>query len=131
MFVADGSNNAIRMLNLTSEMVSTIAGTPAKPSDWSDDGPPSASLLSTPCGLAIGPASGPFMPFDLLWSEVGNSIIRRFNWLYVSTVAGTPKIVGSADGLALGSTFGSNGPQGIAILGNVMLIADTGNNVIR
>ena len=128
--MADTTNHVIRMVNLTSGMVSTIAGTPGT-GGWNIDGPASLTLLDTPCALAFAPPRGSVMPFDLLWTEMGSLVIRRFDWFYVSTVAGTPYTAGSTDGVAQVSTFGYNGPQGITLLGDQVLVADTGNHIIR
>ena len=130
IIVADSSNHLIRLVNLTSGMVSTLAGQPGLPG-WSPDGPPGQSLLDTPCGMAFGPPSGP-NPYDIFWTEAGSGIVRRFNWLAVSTVAGMPHGFGSTDGPALGGArFATSGPRGIAFSGSGLLIADTGNHVIR
>ncbi len=122
--VADTSNHVIRLINLTGGNVSTIAGQPGVPG-WSPDGPPSSSILSSPVGITFGPPTGS-VAMDIVWSETGSGIIRRYNGQVVYTVAGTPLGFGLINGPALSSKFGGNGPQGLAFFGNDLFIADNG-----
>jgi hypothetical protein len=83
-----------------------------------------ASFLD-PCGVAAD-SSGNFYVAD-----TGNNVIRKISSAgVVTTVAGTPGVGGSADGIGPAASF--NSPQGIAVdsVGNIY-VADTYNYTIR
>ncbi len=124
LILADTNNHVIRQIDLTANTVTTIAGQNGI-AGWTPDGPANSSLVSAPSFVAIGPASGTLPGGDVYWSEVKTHIIRRYNGLLVSTVAGEPGAVGSADGPALSASFSSEGPGGIAFFGSDMFIADS------
>ncbi len=115
------------MFNLSSGLLSTVTGKSGR-SGWSPDGPAGpSSLVNNPTGLTLGPPSGS-MPYDVYWTEAGNGVVRKFNGVTVSTVAGTARGFGSSNGPALSASFGSGGPRGLAFYGNDLFIADFGES---
>jgi len=74
LYIADSSNHLVRAVNLTTGVITKVAGTVAGYSG--NGGPASAARLRQPRGLTVD-AQG-----NLLVAEVGNSVLRK--------IAGTP-----------------------------------------
>lgn len=57
-----------------------------------------------------------------------SQVVRRLDVLTgeVSTLAGIPRLAGSANGLASNATFGAGGPWGLVVYGTDVLVADPG-----
>src|SRR3989338_6416083 len=101
IIVADSGNNKIRMINVSSLIVSTIGG------DGTYgflDGPASSSKFNYPQGVAVDPLNG-----NIIVGDTFNNRIRMINVssLIVSTIGGNGT-GGFLDGDALLSKF--NGP---------------------
>jgi sugar lactone lactonase YvrE len=122
LYVADTGNSTIR--KITSEgVVTTLAGEPG--SYDSTDGTGSAARFWDPIGIAVD-ASG-----NLYVTDKYNDTIRKITPEgVVSTLAGTARQHGSADGAGSAASFYY--PQGIAVdaTGN-LYVADTDNATIR
>lgn len=122
LYVADGHNNVIRKIVLSTGVVSTYAGTG---SAGFANGPNASATFNDPYGLTMD-ASGNLYVADIL-----NNSIRKINVAAntVSTYAGTGA-KGLSNGPAASATF--NYPLGCIFdsFGN-MYVADTYNNVIR
>src|SRR5208282_3621125 len=111
VYVADGGNNAIRMIT-PGGVVETLAG-------WTNagytDGFGTNALLNGPAGVAVDGMGNVFV------ADTANNTIRKIatNGL-VSTVAGLPGTAGHADGFGTNAQF--NGPAGVAVdvAGNVL-----------
>jgi sugar lactone lactonase YvrE len=119
VFVADSTNDTIRKIT-PGGVVSTFAGT-AKQGGSTN----SPALFNNPAGLAIDSNN------NLYVSEAGNYDIRKItSGGVVSTFAGNPGTVGSADGTGSSASFG--GPDGMACdsSGN-LFVADFGSDTIR
>jgi Immunoglobulin domain/NHL repeat/Immunoglobulin I-set domain len=122
VFVADTLNHVIRKIT-SAGIVSTFAGTSG--SSGSTDGTGSAARFSGPTGVAVDASGNVFV------ADYGNNVIRKITSVgIVSTFAGYPGIIGSADGTGTAARFKS--PYGIAVdaFGNVF-VADKSNHVIR
>ncbi|MBB5345314.1 NHL domain-containing protein [Tunturibacter empetritectus] len=125
LYLADTHNHRIRRLNLTTGLITTIAGsTPG----YSGDGAPALSAqLNLPTALAID-ASG-----NLYLADTANHRIRRIDATtgLITTIAGTGTQGYTGDGaLALSAAIDS--PTGIAIdASNNLYLADTHNHRIR
>jgi hypothetical protein len=74
VYIADSDNHRVRAVDLTTGIITRIAGSSAGYSG--NGGPASAARLRQPRGLTITPQG------DLLVAETGNSVLRR--------IAGTP-----------------------------------------
>lgn len=128
LYLADMDNATIRKLAPlgTNWVASTLAGMATKPG--SADGTGTNAQFYLPQGIALD-ASG-----DLYVADTGNDTIRKLsaagsNWV-VSTVAGVPRVSGSADGLATNALF--NFPQSLAMdYAGDLYVADTLNNTVR
>jgi sugar lactone lactonase YvrE len=127
LYLSDSGNNRVRRVDAETGLISTVAGTGA-PGYNGDGGPATQAMVSTPAGLLLDGAG------NLYIADTGNHIIRRVDAFSgkITTVAGTPGTQGySGDGnvatrarlsLPEGMTFDAAGD---------LLIADTGNNVVR
>ena len=118
------NNQVIRMLNLTSGIVSTLAGTGTF---GYINGPASSAEFNTPTGIAFDPSNG-----NIYVADTYNFVIRLINTGtgIVSTLAGSGSS-GYLDGPASSAQF--NGPRGIALdssNGNIY-VSDSQNNAIR
>ena len=122
LFVADTGNFTIRKIT-PAGVVTTLAGTPVV--KGSADGSGAAALFFNPIGIAADTAGNVFV------ADTYNHIIRKITSAgLVTTLAGTPGVIGSADGS--GSTARFFYPFSIAVdtTGN-LFVADTNNNTIR
>jgi sugar lactone lactonase YvrE len=125
LYIADTHNHRIRRLDLTTGLITTIAGST---SGFSGDGAPALSAqLNLPTALAFD-ASG-----SLYFADTANHRIRRIDAStgLITTIAGTGTQGYSGDGAAALSAA-IDSPTGIAIdpSGNLYL-ADTHNHRIR
>ena len=122
VYVADSGNNTIR--KITPEgIVSTLAG--KAESCGSADGIGAEARFCNPQGIATDSFGNVYV------ADSGNDTIRKITQEgLVSTLAGTAKSQGSADGIGPDARFAN--PQGIATdrAGNVY-VADRLNNAIR
>jgi DNA-binding beta-propeller fold protein YncE len=121
LYVADTGNHTIRRI-LPDGRVETVAG--AAGVSGAIDGLALDARLNTPTGLAVNELG------ELFIADTGNSLIRKLTLDgQLVTVAGTPGIGGHLDGSARTARF--NGPVGIRLVGDSILVADTSNHVIR
>jgi sugar lactone lactonase YvrE len=121
IYVADYGNHLIRKITSTG-VVTTYAGSGQQ---GAADGESSVASFNYPSGIAID-SSG-----NLYVADTGNCIIRKISTNgTVTTLAGTARSCGTADGQGAVARFGI--PAGIAVdsSGNVY-VADTGNSIIR
>ena len=125
LFVADGYNNSIRKLVIATGVVTTFAG--SRPGvSGSADGTGTAARFFGLVGL-VGDGAG-----NLLVADFGNHTIRTVVIVtgVVTTLAGSPRTTGSADGTGPAALF--NSPEGLAGDGaGTLFVADVGNHTIR
>ena len=126
IILPDNNNHIIRLINVTSNIVSTLAGVPG--TGGYQDGPTTSAKFNYPYGIVIDSSNG-----NVIIADTFNSVIRLINITSnnVSTLAGVPGNFAYQNGLTYIAEFSH--PNGIAIdpsYGN-LLIADTSNNVIR
>ena len=122
IFVADTQNNTIRRISSAGE-VSTYAGTAG--TFGSADGAGSVAQFANPAGVAVDVSGNVYV------ADTFNFTIRKITAdQVVSTIAGSPGNIGSADGVTTNAQFAY--PSGLATdtNGNIY-VADTGNNTIR
>ena len=128
VYVADDGNNTIRAIVPSGGnwWVFTIAGKAG--TSGSADGTNNTARFYQPSGLAVDASD------NLYVADAGNDVIRKItpvgtNWV-VTTIAGTAKKSGSANGTGSSARF--NRPIGVALdsIGNVY-VADTYNDTIR
>lgn len=120
--IADRGNHCIRLLDLSSNTVSTIAGSTVP---GAANGQGTTASFNSPEGLAVD-ANG-----NLYVADTGNSIIRRITPEgVVSTIAGLSGQVGSTNGLSGDARF--NQPAALCLDGaGNLYIVDRGNHCIR
>ena len=133
IYVADTGNHAIRRVDLNGN-VTTVAGRPGV--FGYANGAAAASQFDSPKGLVVSPAG------RLYIADTGNHVIRALDGGVVSTFAGTRQFVGLAhyhwhgapiggfaDGRRASARF--NNPIGLALWNDMLIIADSGNHMIR
>ena len=127
LFIADAGNNCIRKLNLSTGIITTVAGTGGT-SGYSGDGADATlAELYDPTGVAVD-ASG-----NLYIADNSNNVIRKVTAStgFISTIAGTGTAAYSGDGAAA-TAAELSAPQSVTLDGaGDIFIADAGNNVIR
>ena len=121
LYVGDSYNQAIRKI-APGGVVTTLAGTPPY---GLTDGTGSAARFNVPYSAALDAAG------NLYIADTFNHAIRKMTPTgVVTTLAGTPGVQGSADGVGSAARF--TNPQGVGVdgSGNVY-VADTGNDTVR
>ncbi len=115
LYVADGSNDAIREVDTTTGTVRTIAGQGGVPG--LADGIQTDARFDFPFGMSTD-------GFFLYVTEVGNHTIRKVDLatLEVTTISGTGA-TGTADGVGTAATHAQ--PRGIANNGTSLFVGDT------
>ena len=125
LFVADSANHRVRRLDLSSGVITTVAGTGTAGSAG-DGGPAGAAQLQDPKAVYVAPSG------DLYIADSGNERIRRVDRSgTIATVAGTGTTGFSGDGgPATAAQVAS--PRGLAgdDAGN-LYVADDNNHRIR
>ncbi|HEX6837269.1 MAG TPA: hypothetical protein VF334_11885, partial [Polyangia bacterium] len=122
LWVADMQSNVIRKVDLTTNAVSTLAGSGQK---GSADGIGAAAQLNQPFAVVSDGAG------TLYVSDGGNSTIRKIDvaTATVSTLAGTALQTGGTDATGAAARF--NLPSGLALSGGTLYVADRNNHTIR
>ena len=123
LFIADWGNQTIRKLVVSTGAVTTAAGSTGV--HGSTDGVGTAANFYHPEGLATDGAG------DLFVTDTDNQTVREISISTgaVTTLAGSPGVRGSTDGLGPAATF--NNPQGLAFEEGLLFVADTGGGTIR
>ncbi|HEY6873959.1 MAG TPA: hypothetical protein VI298_14635 [Geobacteraceae bacterium] len=121
LYVTD-SNNTIRKIEISTGIVTTIAGSAGNPG--SADGTGSAARFLGPQGITTDNSY-------LYVSDSGNLTIRKIKIATgeVTTIAGSPGLSGSTDGTGSAARF--RYPAGITTDGTSLYLADIQNNTIR
>ena len=119
LFVADYWNDKIRMIVISTGVVTTLAGS----TNGSTDGTGAAAKFSSPRGITTDGT-------NLFVGDYGNHKIRRIviSTGVVTTLAGSGA-AGAADGTSTAASF--NYPEGIITDGTNLFVVDTSNNKIR
>ena len=120
LYVADGGNNRIRKIVISSGVVTTIAGS----SQGSTDATGTNAEFYSPTGITTDGT-------NLYVSDYNNSTIRQIviSSGVVTTLAGTVGTPGSTD--ATGTSARFNNPKGITTDGTNLYVAERGNSMIR
>jgi len=127
VYVADTGSHLMRKITAAGTVVTTIGGTVhtlGKADTGKDDeGNAVATTFSSPEGVAVDSSGNVYVV------DTGNSTIRKITSAgVVTTFAGTGT-AGLADGPKATATF--NSPEGVAVVGNNIYVADTANHIIR
>ncbi len=128
LYVADSGNHLIRRVNLSTGFVGLVAGL----SDYVTNTGSSGTSDSTGAAAGFNDPRGLTSDGIYLYvTDSGNHTIRRVlvTTGQVKTIAGMPMEAGYKDGVSFDARF--NYPRGIAVDGDYLFVADTGNNVFR
>jgi sugar lactone lactonase YvrE len=122
VYVADSMNGTIRKIT-SAGVVTTLAGTAGV--IGSADGTGTSASFNYPFGLAVDGAGNVYV------ADTYNDTIRVVTSAgVVTTLAGTARVTGSANGTGAAASFRQ--PFGLAVDGaGNLYVADTGNNTIR
>jgi hypothetical protein len=125
LYIADYYNNAVRKVNLTTGIITTVAGN-GTPGYSGDGGLATAATLNQPWGIDID-AQG-----NIYTADYNNNAIRKIDTAgIITTLAGNGTAGYTGDG-GLATAAELNQPSGIVVdaIGNIY-IPDAGNDVIR
>lgn len=128
LVIADTGNHCIRMILLTTTVITTVAGTGGSGGFSGDGGLATAATLSSPTGASIKLANK-----DLYIADTGNNRVRFVNGTTgtISTFAGTGIAGYSGDGgLATMAEVSSPAKVFLGTAGK-LFVSDSGNNCIR
>ncbi|HEY1810423.1 MAG TPA: Ig-like domain repeat protein [Acidobacteriaceae bacterium] len=127
LIIADTGNNVVRKVNVSTGIITTIAGDPTGASGFAGDGGlATAAKLDAPYGLGFDPAT------NLYVADSGNNRVRKVSTTgYISTYAGSANsgFLGDGGQAAAAELYS---PLGVACdpAGN-LYIADARNYVVR
>lgn len=127
LYLSDSNNNRVRKVDAKTGLVSTIAGM-GNPGFSGDGGLALNAMVSSPAGLLLDGAG------NLYFADCANHAIRRIDAVsgIITTVAGLAGIQGYGGDGGAANLAKLSFPEGIAFdPSQNLLIADTGNNVIR
>ena len=126
LFIADAGNNVIREVNLTTGVITTVAGNGTYGGSG-DGGLATNAELSSPMGVAVD-SSGNIYIADVYDNEIRKVDATTHD---ISTIAGNGTYGDSGDG-GKATAAELSDPSGIALDGaGNLFIADTDNDVIR
>ena len=130
IYIADSSNNVIRVVTISDDIINTIAGTGIE-SYSGDGGLATSATLKSPTGCVLDPSTS-----NLYIADMGNNVIRMITKKtgVITTIAGTggidPSYTGDG-GLATAAGLGFPSCVAVAPGTGDIYIADAGNSVIR
>jgi hypothetical protein len=122
LYVTEAFNNIIRKIAISTQAVSTLAGTAG--TEGSDDGIGAAARFKQPAGITTDGV-------NLFVADSGDHTIRKIviSTGAVTTLVGSAGEYGSTDGVGAAARF--SGPTGITTDGNNLYVTDSGNDTIR
>lgn len=126
LYIADGLNDAIRVVDLSTGIITRLAGTGVAGFSG-DGGPATEAMLNQPQRIAIGPRGGVYVADSL------NNRIRKINVNgNINTIAGTGVGGFSGDG-GDAKLAQIKGPKGIVVnpYASVVYFSDSENNRVR
>jgi hypothetical protein len=123
LYVADTDNGTIRMIAVSTGVVTTLAGTAG--SFGSTDGTGSAARFDKPTGAGVAVDGGG----NVYVADTLNNVLRKVTLTGVVTTLAGSGTAGSADGTGGAAQF--SGPQGLAYSAGNLYVADTNNHTIR
>lgn len=124
LFVADAYNYDIRKVNVTTALVSIVAGGYFVNGYGSTDGTGTSARFNIPFGITTNGTN--LYVADTYNHTVRNIVIAS---QVVTTLAGTAGASGVTDGTATSARFYK--PSGIIYVNGALYVADSGNNSIR
>ncbi len=127
LYIADNANCLIRKIDLVNSFVSTTAGV-YNAYGFADSSNGNFAKFNQPVDLVIAPGDS-----IIYISDSENHVIRQLNLntTAVSTVAGTPTVLGLVDGPSSTAKFRNPGGLALSSDGTMLYVADAGNHCIR
>ena len=127
LFIADSGSHIIRRVNLSSGIITTVAGIPQKNGLAVNGGLATEAVLFGPRGVATDAAGNIYI------ADTMNQQIRKVDVAsgVITVVAGVAGETGNDDGSVASARL--NSPLGVAVdsTGSVVVIADEGNDLVR
>ena len=125
LYISDTGNNAIRKVNLSTGIITTVAGIGTAGSSG-DGGPATSAQLNYPWGITLG-GDG-----SLYIADLSNNRVRKVNPAgVISTVLGTgARGLGGDGGLATLAQLNVPASVLVDVAGN-LYVADSGNQLVR
>ena len=122
LYLSDFENHVIRKIDVDTGAVTTVVGSAG--TTGTADGIGTAARLNRPVGLTADET-------HLYVAEFGNHTIRRIKLsnFEVTTIAGGAGVTGDADGTGTAARF--NTPEGVALDGSTLYVAEFSGNKIR
>ena len=129
MYITDTGNNRIREVNVSTGVITTIAGTGA--AGYNADGIlATTALLNAPWGLSVATSSTGLV--TIYFADLSNSRIRMINPAgFISTIAGTGQLGFAGDGSEASAAVLDEPASAVFDPAGNLYIADSGNNRIR
>ncbi|KAA6465088.1 hypothetical protein DYQ86_03815 [Acidobacteria bacterium AB60] len=129
-FLRYGLSFRLRQIDVTTQKVSSLALSVFGNTAGSADGVDAKAAFNVPFSMASD-ATGNVYVSDWMNGTIRKIALADKSGSSVSTVAGTPGLIGYADGVGVDARF--NNPLGMAIdpSANLLYVADTGNSEIR
>jgi hypothetical protein len=127
LYISDTGNNAIRKVDLTTGMITTVAGIGTQSGGYFGDGGPAIlGKLNEPWGIALG-GDG-----NLYIADVLNNRVRKVSSAgVISTVVGTG-VLGYSGDFGQANQAQLNGPADVLVdVALNLYVADSGNQVVR
>ena len=123
LYVSDTFNHTIRKIEISSGIVTTLAGSAGITGSF--DGTGISARFNTPLGITTDGSS------NLYVAEYGNHTVRKIviSSGVVTTLAGSAGSTGSSDGTGISAKF--NTPMGITTDGKNLYVVDSKNHTIR
>jgi len=121
IYIADTYNQRVRMVAFATGIIGTIAGTGAK--NFTSDGVAAAAALALPTGIAVDSFGTVYV------ADSDNNRIRTIAGGQIATIAGTGDQGFSGD-TGIPTSAELDTPQGVAVFGNSLTVADTDSQAV-
>ena len=122
IYIGDTHNQRVRMVNVSSGIISTIAGTGIK--GFTSDGPALSAAMANPSGVWVDSTGTVYV------ADADNHRIRTISGTSVATIAGSG-VQGYSGDAGAATTASLNTPRAVTATGNSVFFSDTLNNRVR
>jgi sugar lactone lactonase YvrE len=127
IYIADTTNNRVRKIAAATQIITTVAGSGANSSEfYGDGGPATAAALPSPKGVAVD-ADGNLYIVDNAAERVLK--VSAATGILTTLVGGGPEGILGDGGPPKSAALSS--PEGLAVSGDTVYIADTDNHRVR